>query len=52
MLWKINKTISNSQFKDWATDVPNEYIDVILNKWKGSKPSPKDVAEVETLSDK
>lgn len=43
------ETTSNSEFKDWAVDAPNEYIDTVLEKWKVEKPSQSDIAEVEWI---
>ena len=37
---------STSEFKDWAVDAPNHYIDTVLEKWKESKPSQMDIDEV------
>ncbi len=38
---------SVSEFKNWATDAPVEYIDRILDDWKKGNPDPTDIAEVE-----
>lgn len=40
---------SKSEFKDWAIDVPSEYITRILNEWKKGNPDSKDIAEVEGI---
>jgi len=36
-----------SEFKNWATDAPVEYIDRILNDWKKGNPDSTDITEVE-----
>lgn len=43
---------STSEFKDWATDVPGESYDYILNEWKKRGIDVKDKKEMEAfLSD-
>jgi hypothetical protein len=44
-LWKYEKE-SISDFKDWVTDAPGEYIDTIVKEWKKGKPDDADIAEV------
>lgn len=31
---------SNSQFKDWATDLPSAYAEIALERWQAGKPIP------------
>jgi hypothetical protein len=31
---------SESEFKDWATDLPLEHADLLLLKWRDGKPTP------------
>ena len=38
---------SESDFKNWATDAPIEYIDRVLDEWKKGNPDSTDIAEVE-----
>ena len=38
---------SESEFKNWATDVPVEYAERILDEWKEGNPDSTDIAEVE-----
>jgi hypothetical protein len=40
---------SESEFKNWATDVPSDYVDRIMDEWKEGNPDPNDIAEVEGL---
>jgi hypothetical protein len=44
-LWKYEEE-SNSEFKDWVTDVPIEYIDRVVYEWKKGDPDDDDIAEV------
>jgi hypothetical protein len=37
---------SSSEFKDWVTDAPGEYIDTVIDEWKKGNPNGDDVAEV------
>jgi len=42
---------SYSEFKDWATDAPFEYIDRIIDEWKKGNPDESDVAELTLIVD-
>ena len=44
-LWKYDKE-SNSDFKDWVTDAPNEYVDTVIEEWQKGTPSNEDIAQV------
>ena len=37
---------SSSDFKDWVTDAPGEYVDMVVEDWKKGNPSDEDIAEV------
>ena len=41
---------SKSEFKDWAIDVPAEYIVRIMDEWMKGNPDSKDIAEVEEIA--
>lgn len=38
-----------NEFKDWAADASEEYIDRTFSKWKESQPKPEDIAEVKAI---
>jgi len=37
---------SRSEFADWVTDAPGEYIDTVVEEWKKGDPSGADIADV------
>jgi hypothetical protein len=37
---------SRSDFKDWVTDAPGEYVDTVVEEWRKGNPNDKDIAEV------
>jgi len=37
---------SISDFKDWATDAPGEYITTVVDEWKKGNPPDEDIAEI------
>jgi hypothetical protein len=41
-LWKYENE-STSDFKDWVTDAPGEYIDTVVEEWKKGNPDDADV---------
>jgi hypothetical protein len=42
-------TESNSDFKDWAVDIPLEYLSTVVDEWKRGNPDSKDIDEIEKL---
>jgi len=44
-LWRFDEE-SISDFKDWVTDAPGEYVDTVFDEWKKGDPSDEDIAEV------
>ena len=38
-----------NEFKDWAADAPQGYIDRTFSKWKESEPKPEDIAEIQAI---
>lgn len=38
---------SQSEYKNWAEDVPSQQFHLIIDKWKESAKDPTDIAEVE-----
>lgn len=40
---------SNSQFLDWAADVPAEYMNTVIDEWKKGNPFADEVKEIEEL---
>jgi len=44
-LWEY-KAKSISDFKDWVTDAPGEYVDTVVEEWRKGNPNDKDIAEV------
>jgi hypothetical protein len=44
-LWRYEEE-SRSDFSDWVTDAPGEYVDTIVEKWKKGNPDDTDIAEV------
>jgi len=37
---------SKSEFKDWATDLPIGYAEIVLEKWRDGKPKPAAITEI------
>ena len=37
---------SRSDFAEWVTDAPGEYIHTVVDEWKKGNPSGEDIAEV------
>ena len=37
---------SRSDFSEWVTDAPGEYIDTVVEEWKKGNPSNEDISEV------
>jgi len=37
---------SMSDFSQWVTDAPGEYIDTVVEEWKKGDPSSEDISEV------
>ena len=37
---------SNSDFKDWITDAPRDYVSTVIKEWKKGNPSNEDIADV------
>jgi len=37
---------SCSDFKDWVTDAPGEYVDTVVEEWRKGNPSDEDIEEV------
>jgi len=44
-LWEYEAE-SSSNFKDWVTDAPGEYVDTVVEEWKKGNPGDNDIAEV------
>ena len=44
-LWSYEKD-SISDFKDWVTDAPGEYVYTVIDEWKKGSPSDDDIAEI------
>ena len=44
-LWEYDDK-SISDFKDWVTDAPGEYVDTVVEEWKKGNPNDEDIAEV------
>ena len=40
---------SISDFKDWTTDAPGEYITTVVDEWKKGNPSDDDIAEIRSI---
>ena len=40
---------SNSQFLDWAADVPSEYMNTVIDEWKKGNPFADEAKEIEEL---
>jgi hypothetical protein len=40
---------SKSEFKNWAVDAPEEYINIIMDRWKKNNPNLIDICEVERI---
>ncbi|MDE3090809.1 MAG: hypothetical protein KGJ80_15645 [Chloroflexota bacterium] len=40
---------SESEFKDWATDLPIAYAEIALEKWRAGKPTPSAIKEMQTF---
>ena len=38
-----------NEFKNWAADAPQSYIEHTFSEWKEGKPKPEDIAEVEAM---
>jgi hypothetical protein len=47
-LWAYEEE-SCSDFKDWVTDAPGEYVDTVVEEWKKGNPNDKDIAEVMSI---
>ena len=45
-IYKYEKE-AESEFKDWATDVPGESFTHVLNEWKNGKKDSDDILEME-----
>ena len=41
---------SSSDFADWVTDAPGEYVDTVIKEWKKGDPSNEDIAEVMSIA--
>jgi hypothetical protein len=37
---------SKSEFKDWVTDAPDDYIAIVMEEWKNGHPSNEDIAAI------
>ena len=44
-LWRYGED-SISEFSDWVTDAPDEYIDIVVEEWKKGNPPSEDIDEV------
>ena|SRR5690554_567825 len=42
---------SNSEFKNWAVDIPEEFFEEILEEWKKRQKGENDIVEVERIAD-
>ena len=40
---------SHSEFKDWAIDAPQHFIEVVFEKWKDGNPCEGDIAQVKSI---
>jgi len=41
------ETESTAEFKDWATDLPGAFAELVLREWKAGNPTAAEVGEVE-----
>jgi hypothetical protein len=47
-LWKYEEE-SISDFKDWVTDAPGDYVDTVVEEWKKGNPDDADIAEITSV---
>lgn len=40
---------SDSQFSEWAVDIPSEYLSTVVDEWKNDNPNVDEVKEIEEL---
>jgi hypothetical protein len=40
---------SNSEFSEWAVDVPENYLSTVVDEWKKGNPGADEVKEIEGL---
>ena len=48
-LWRYEEE-SMSDFSEWVTDAPGEYICTVVEEWKKGNPSSEDISEVEDIA--
>jgi len=40
---------SDSEFSEWAVDIPSEYLSTVVDEWKKDNPNADELKEIEGL---